>query len=119
MTMTVSGLHKQLSELIAAGHGRKPVCINKRTFNHRMEEDGAVILPVESVSGPEFITTSYIRSIHSAACSLTDRARPRRPARAQPNPRHRQSQLIRQGRLPGRQRKRRSARGDPATTGGM
>ena len=58
MTMTVSRLHKQLSELIAAGHGRKPVCINKRTFNHRMEEDGAVILPVESVSGPEFIGTT-------------------------------------------------------------
>ena len=58
MTMTVSRLHKQLSELITAGHGRKPVCINKRTFNHRMEEDGAVILPVESVSGPEFIGTT-------------------------------------------------------------
>ena len=37
MTMTVSGLHKQLSELIAAGHGRKPVCINKRTFNRQKE----------------------------------------------------------------------------------
>ena len=58
MTMTVFRQHKQLSELIAAGHGRKPVCINKRTFNHRMEEDGAVILPVESVSGPEFIGTT-------------------------------------------------------------
>ena len=58
MTMTVSKLHKLLTELIAAGHGRKPVCINKRTFNHRMEEDGAVILPVESVSGPEFIGTT-------------------------------------------------------------
>ncbi len=58
MTMTVSRLHKQLTDLIAAGHGRKPVCINKRTFNHRMEEDGAVILPVESVSGPEFIGTT-------------------------------------------------------------
>lgn len=55
MTMTVSRLHKQLSALIAAGHGRKPVCINKRTFNHRMEEDGAVILPVESASEPVFI----------------------------------------------------------------
>ena len=58
MTMTVSKLHKQLSELIAAGHGRKPVCINKRTFNHRMEQDGAVIMPVESVSGPTFIGTA-------------------------------------------------------------
>ena len=58
MTMTVSRLHKQLSELIAAGHSRKPVCINKRTFNHRMEEDGAVILPVEGVSGPVFIDTA-------------------------------------------------------------
>ena len=58
MTMTVSKLHKQLSELIAAGHGRKPVCINKRTFNHKLERDGAVILPIESVSGPEFIGTA-------------------------------------------------------------
>lgn len=49
MTMTVSRLHKQLSELIAAGHGRKPVCINKRTFNHQLERDGVVIMPV----GPE------------------------------------------------------------------
>ena len=57
MTMTVSRLHKQLSELIAAGHGRKPVSINKRTFNNRLEQDGAVIMPVESVSGPVFITT--------------------------------------------------------------
>ncbi|TXH48102.1 MAG: hypothetical protein E6Q97_25550 [Desulfurellales bacterium] len=56
MTMTVSRLHKQLSELIAAGHGRKPVCINKRTFNHQLERDGVVIMPVESVSGPVFIT---------------------------------------------------------------
>ena len=56
MTMTVSRLHKQLSELIAAGHGRKPVCINKRTFNHQLERDGVVIMPVESVFGPVFIT---------------------------------------------------------------
>lgn len=58
MTMTVSKLHKLLTELIAAGHGRKPVCINKRTFNHKLERDGAVILPVESVSGPKFIGTA-------------------------------------------------------------
>lgn len=58
MTMTVSRLHKQLSDLIAAGHGRKLVCINKRTFNNRLEQDGAVIMPVKSVSGPTFIGTA-------------------------------------------------------------
>ncbi len=58
MAMTVSRLHKQLSELIAAGHGRKPVCINKRTFKNRLEDDGVVIMPVKSVSGPVFVPTS-------------------------------------------------------------
>ncbi len=58
MTMTVSRLHKQLTDLIAAGHGRKPVCINKRTFNNRLEQDGAVIMPVEIVYGPVFINTA-------------------------------------------------------------
>lgn len=58
MAMTVSRLHKQLSELIAAGHGRKPVCINKRTFKNRLEDEGVVIMPVARVSGPVFIPTS-------------------------------------------------------------
>lgn len=53
--MTVTALHKRLGELIAAGHGRKPVCVNKVSFHHRQEEDGAVILDIETVSGPTFV----------------------------------------------------------------
>jgi len=54
--MNVSQLHKQLGALVAQGHGRKPVCINKASFNHPLEEDGAVILKVQTVTGPRFIT---------------------------------------------------------------
>lgn len=50
MSLTVHSLHKALTELIDAGHGRKPVCIDKSTFSHVLESDGAVILPVEKVS---------------------------------------------------------------------
>jgi hypothetical protein len=53
--MTVNQLHKLLGELVSKGHGRKPVCINKHTFTHPLEDDGANILPVVSVSGPEWI----------------------------------------------------------------
>ena len=31
---------------------------NKRTFNNRLEQDGAVIMPVEIVYGPVFINTA-------------------------------------------------------------
>lgn len=44
MRMTVNRLHKRLTELIADGHGRKPVCVNKQSFQHNCEEDGVVIL---------------------------------------------------------------------------
>ena len=57
MTMTVSALHKQLGALIEAGHGRKPVAVNKRTFTDPLEQDGAVILAVHGVEGPRFIPT--------------------------------------------------------------
>lgn len=50
MGMTVSGLHKLLGDLINAGHGRKIACINKDSFRHALESDGAVILEVEAVS---------------------------------------------------------------------
>lgn len=53
--MNVNQLHKALGELIAKGHGRKPVCINKSSFHHPLEMDGAVILAVRNVSGPQFI----------------------------------------------------------------
>lgn len=55
MSLTVSSLHKMLAKLIADGHGRKPVCINKRTFSHPLETDGVVILNIHGVTGPEWI----------------------------------------------------------------
>lgn len=53
--MNVNQLHKALGALIEQGHGRKPVCINKRSFHHPLETDGAVILGVKAVTGPSFI----------------------------------------------------------------
>lgn len=55
MTMTVARLHKELGKMIAAGHGRKPVAVNTRTFWHPLEDDGAVILNVVDIAAPEFI----------------------------------------------------------------
>ena len=54
--MNVNQLHKALGALVEKGHGRKPVCINKTSFNHPLESDGAVILNVQAVTGPRFIT---------------------------------------------------------------
>jgi hypothetical protein len=45
--ITVGKLHKFLGELVAKGHARKPVCIDKATFHHPLESDGATILEVE------------------------------------------------------------------------
>jgi hypothetical protein len=53
--VNVSQLHKTLGALIAVGHGRKPVCVNKFSFSHPLEADGAVILDVEAVEGPHFV----------------------------------------------------------------
>lgn len=58
MPMTVAALHKRLGELIVAGHGRKPVCVNKQTFYDPCEQDGAVILAVHGVEGPRWICTT-------------------------------------------------------------
>ncbi len=58
MSMTVAKLHKLLDSLIESGHGRKPVCISKKTFCHRLESDGVTVLGVEHVEGPVFVTTS-------------------------------------------------------------
>lgn len=55
MTMTVSRLHKMLGALIEAGHGRKPVLVNKDSFRHPCEEDGAVMLDVADVTQPRWI----------------------------------------------------------------
>lgn len=53
--MTVTKLHQLLGALIAAGHGRKPVQVNKASFTHPLEQDGAVILDIERVIGPKWI----------------------------------------------------------------
>lgn len=44
--MTVNALHKLLGKLINQGHARKPVCIDKTTFTHNLEQDGCLILEV-------------------------------------------------------------------------
>jgi hypothetical protein len=48
MGITINRLHKLLGKLIAEGHGRRPVCIDKPSFTHNLESDGCVILEVES-----------------------------------------------------------------------
>lgn len=55
MSMTVKALHNQLGKLIKDGHGRKPVCVNKTSFHHVLEEDGAVIFDIDDIRGPIFV----------------------------------------------------------------
>ena len=45
-TMTVAKLHKLLGEMVEAGNGRKPVCVDKSSFYHQLEDDGVLILDV-------------------------------------------------------------------------
>lgn len=47
-TMTVARLHKQLSQMVENGQGWMKVCVNKPSFSHPLEGDGAVILNVQS-----------------------------------------------------------------------
>ena len=56
--MQVRTLHALLGQLIEQGHANKPVCIDKLSFSHPLEEDGAVILDVRGVTGPRFIPTT-------------------------------------------------------------
>ncbi len=44
--MTVNKLIKILQKAAADGHGRCPVCVDKPSFTHPLEPDGAVILDV-------------------------------------------------------------------------
>lgn len=44
--MTINQLHKITAKLIAAGAGRRGVCVSKDTFTHPLESDGATILDV-------------------------------------------------------------------------
>ena len=43
--MTVNQLHKLLGRLIAQGHGRRAVMVDKPSFRDNRESDGCVILP--------------------------------------------------------------------------
>jgi hypothetical protein len=53
-TMTIGKLQKLLTAMVENGHGRKRVCVQKDTFKHILEEDGAVILDVESAGLESF-----------------------------------------------------------------
>jgi hypothetical protein len=44
--MTVNQLHKLLTKLIAKGHGRRGVYVDKGSYRHALESDGCIILPV-------------------------------------------------------------------------
>lgn len=46
MYMTVNRLHKLLGAMVADGHGRRSVCVDKPSFKHNCETDGCVILEV-------------------------------------------------------------------------
>jgi hypothetical protein len=56
MSYTVARLHKELGKLIEQGHGRKPAQINKQSFQHILEDDGVVIMNIEAIEGPRWIT---------------------------------------------------------------
>lgn len=58
MSFTVARLHKELGKLIEQGHGRKPVHINKQSFHHILEDEGVVIMDIESIEGPRWIPIS-------------------------------------------------------------
>lgn len=45
-TMTVARLYKQLGEMVLNGQGWMKVCVNKNSFQHPLEADGATILNV-------------------------------------------------------------------------
>ncbi len=48
--MTIGKLQKHLAKLVAEGHGRKQVLIDKSSFRHPLESDGCMILPVEEAT---------------------------------------------------------------------
>ncbi len=48
--MTINQLQKILAKLIEQGAGRRAVCVDKCSFTHPLESDGAMILSVESAA---------------------------------------------------------------------
>lgn len=57
MPMTINQLHKYLGKLIDAGNGRRRVCVDKETFYHPLEADGATVLEVNEAG------MSYINNL--------------------------------------------------------
>ena len=47
--MTINKLHKLLGNLIEQGRGTTPIAIDKRSFVHPLEEDGAVIMDIKAL----------------------------------------------------------------------
>jgi len=47
--MQVRKLHRILTQLIEEGHGRKPICPDKSTFEHNLESDGCTVLHIDDV----------------------------------------------------------------------
>ena len=45
--MTILKLSRLCDQLIRNGHARKKVCVQKDTFSSPLENDGAVILPID------------------------------------------------------------------------
>lgn len=48
--MTINQLHKITAKLIEQGSGRRGVSVDKASFTHPLESDGAMILSVESAA---------------------------------------------------------------------
>lgn len=65
--MTLNRLHKQLSELIAQGLGRRQVCIDKASFTDNLEGNGCVILPMCRVD------TALITQIDGDSWAITNK----------------------------------------------
>ena len=53
--MTLNKLHSLIFRLIKEGHGRRSVFIDKSTFQHNLEIDGCVVLPVEAAEMRTYI----------------------------------------------------------------
>lgn len=65
--MTLNQLHKQLTALIAEGYGRRQVCVDKRSFQHNLEPDGCVILPVCRTN------VDWIIELDGDGCAVTNK----------------------------------------------
>ena len=52
--MTVGQLNKITKEMVKNGRSRMNVCIDKSTFSHPLEEEGAVIMDVGSADTQMF-----------------------------------------------------------------